>query len=195
MTTLSRNISQIDSTSKSLSSEIETLRIEITNRNKELENAKIERSEREKFLKIVSFDEEKCSEKLQEELKNEQEIHKKYRFVKENMEKLLDLKEELRRKIGIAKELNEKMGKDVSGLIGEKEELEKKIDAVDGFLFKAPKVGKGRVQMSQAVEPMEDGCAICHGPLFGKVTRCATCSVQMHCHCANAGNYCESCLG
>ena len=125
-------------------------------------------------------------------------IHTKYTLLQSSRQRLTTAKQEIQQKMASAYAVNESLGRDVTRLTAEKQDIEGNLSALEQILdsaFKAPKKPSSRPLMSQALEPMENGCASCHGPLFGKLCKCAGCGAQMHWHCVSGGSYCHSCIG
>ena len=192
------NGEQVNILVNTLKQELQALETTANNHIQALERAKQLRIQHEESLTKTRSDQAKCTQILKETTDISAETHMKHTFLQTSMQRLTAAKQEIQRKIASAYATNESLSKDVSRLASEKQEIEGNLSALEQILdstFKVPKIPKNRPLMSQALEPMEDGCATCHGPLFGKLCKCAGCGAQMHWHCVSGGSYCHSCIG
>lgn len=178
--------------------ELQALEITANGHIQALERTKQLRIQHEESFTKTLSNHAKSLQILKETTDLSTETHLKHTFLQTSLQRLTTAKQEIHRKIASAYAVNESLSKDVSRLASEKQELEGNLSALEQILdstFKVPKIPKNRPLMSQALDPMEDGCATCHGPLFGKLCKCAGCGGQMHWHCVSGGSYCHSCIG
>lgn len=181
-----------------LQQEVQHLEAKATAHQSALETAKLLRLQHEETLQIALDEQAKSAQRLKDASEASAETQSKHSFLQTSILRLTQAKQEIQQKTASAYAVNESLGRDVSRLASEKQEVEGNLSALEQILnsaFKAPKVPKHCPLMSQALEPMEDGCASCHGPLFGKLCKCAGCGGQMHWHCGTGGNHCPSCIG
>jgi len=181
-----------------LKQEIQDLEAKAAAHQSALDTAQLLRRQHEEALRIALDAQAESTQRLKDASEASINTHSEHCFLQTSIQRLTLKKQEIQQKIASAYAVNESLGRDVSRLSSEKQEVESNLSALEQILdsaFKVPKPPKHCALMSQALEPMEDGCASCHGPLFGKLCKCAGCGVQMHWHCATGGSYCHSCIG